>query len=86
MWGSPAICEGELYSIAKGGLRGLPRAIFAIGWFGLNVLDGCSWNNPGETDQTVATGEEGRLDRTGKSDLGGFVISVGRLGGALSVA
>jgi putative endonuclease len=33
-----------------------------------------------------ATGEEGGSDRTGKSDLGGFVAAVGGAGGVVSVA
>jgi hypothetical protein len=36
MWGSRAICEDGFYSIGKAGLRDLPRAMTAIGWFGLS--------------------------------------------------
>jgi hypothetical protein len=74
MWGLPAICEEGLYNIGKAGLRDLPGAMVAIGWFGLNNF------------LRLATGEEGGFDSAGKSDLGGFVTGVGRAGGVVSVA
>src|SRR6266404_3908561 len=86
MWGLPVICEDGLYSIAKGGLRGLPRAMIAIGWFGLSDFLRLRLDCSRKTDQTVSAGNEGRSDRTGESDLGRFVVAVGRVGGVVSVA
>jgi hypothetical protein len=86
MWDSRAICEDGLYNIAKVGLRDLPRVMTAIGWFGLNDFLRLRQDCARETDQTVATGEEGRFDRTGKSDLGRSVAGMGWSGGTLSGA